>query len=443
MEDFIQENLQRLKKEDIKFLNMQFTDIQGIVKTLTLPSNRFEDALTEGVVFDGSSVAGYAQIEESDMRAVPDLSTFTVSPYSTGGKAARYICNIFNPDGTRFEGDPRYVLERNLKQLWDDGKDLNVGPEFEFFLFRRDEHGNVVNTPGDFAGYFDHTPNDTSARIRQEILLNLGALGYEPEAAHHEVAFGQHEIDLRYSTAMLMADRITVLKSVIKNAAENHGQFASFMPKPINGVNGSGMHIHQSIMTKDRKKNCFYEEKDKYGLSTMARQYTAGILKYISEGSPILASWVNSYKRLIPGYEAPVYISWANRNRTALIRVPAGMGMRKRIELRCPDPAGNPYLQFATVLGLGMRGIKEKLELPEPVEKNIFHMSEEEMKVEGIRSMPGSLGEALNNLSGSKIMKEILGDHVYSNFLTVKKKEWDEFRCHVTDWELKRYLNVL
>ena len=443
MEEDVKFALDRLKQDNIEFLQLQFMDIVGAVKTLTVPKNRFESALTEGVVFDGSSVAGYAQIEESDMRAVPDLSTFTVSPYSTGGKAARYICNIFNPDGTRFEGDPRFVLERNLKQLWDDGKDLNVGPEFEFFLFRRDEHGNVVNTPGDFAGYFDHTPNDTSARIRQEILLNLGALGYEPEAAHHEVAFGQHEIDLRYSTAMLMADRITVLKSVIKNAAENHGQFASFMPKPINGVNGSGMHIHQSIMTKDRKKNCFYEEKDKYGLSTMARQYTAGILKYISEGSPILASWVNSYKRLIPGYEAPVYISWANRNRTALIRVPAGMGMRKRIELRCPDPAGNPYLQFATVLGLGMRGIKEKLELPEPVEKNIFHMSEEEMKVEGIRSMPGSLGEALNNLSGSKIMKEILGDHVYSNFLTVKKKEWDEFRCHVTDWELKRYLNVL
>ena len=279
MEDHIQENLQRLKKENIKFLHMQFTDIQGIVKTLTLPENRFEDALTEGVVFDGSSVAGYAQIEESDMRAVPDLSTFTVSPYSTGGNAARYICNIFNSDGTRFEGDPRYVLEKNLKQLWEDGRDLNVGPEFEFFLFRKDEHGNVVNEPGDHAGYFDHTPNDTSAKIRQEILLNLGALGYEPEAAHHEVAFGQHEIDLRYTTALLMADRITVLKSVIKNAAENHGFFASFMPTPINGVNGSGMHIQQSIMTKDRKTNTFYDENDKYGLSKTARQYTAGILK--------------------------------------------------------------------------------------------------------------------------------------------------------------------
>lgn len=443
MEDQIQENLQRLKKENIKFLHMQFTDIQGIVKTLTLPENRFEDALTEGVVFDGSSVAGYAQIEESDMRAVPDLSTFTVSPYSTGGNAARYICNIFNPDGTRFEGDPRYVLEKNLKQLWEDGKDLNVGPEFEFFLFRKDEHGNVVNEPGDHAGYFDHTPNDTSAKIRQEILLNLGALGYEPEAAHHEVAFGQHEIDLRYTTALLMADRITVLKSVIKNAAENHGFFASFMPKPINGVNGSGMHIHQSIMTKDRKTNTFYDEKDKYGLSKTARQYTAGILKYVQDGSAILASWVNSYKRLIPGYEAPVYISWANRNRTALIRVPAGKGMRKRIELRCPDPAGNPYLQFATVVGLGMRGIKENLELPDPVEKNIFHMSDGEMSSAGIKSMPGSLGEALQNLSQSKIMKEILGDHVYNNFLTVKQREWDQFRCHVTEWELKRYLNIL
>ncbi|MCL4345144.1 MAG: type I glutamate--ammonia ligase [Candidatus Thermoplasmatota archaeon] len=443
MEDKIQVSLERLRKEQIDFLHMQFTDIQGIVKTVTLPKNRFEDALNEGVVFDGSSVAGYAQIEESDMRAVPDLDTYAVYPYSSQGNAARYICNIYSPDGTRFEGDPRYVLERNLKKVWEKNMEFFVGPEFEFFIFKRDSNGNPVNEPGDYGGYFDHTPNDQASQIRQEILTYLRLLGYEPEAAHHEVAWGQQEIDLRYAAAMTMADRITVLKSVIKNAAENHGLFASFMPKPINGVNGSGMHIHQSIMARDQKKNYFYDETNPYGLSEMARQYTAGILKYINEGSSVLASWVNSYKRLIPGYEAPVYISWANRNRTALVRIPAGKNMRKRIELRCPDPAGNPYLQFATVLGMGLKGIEEKLELPEPAERDIFHMTGEERIKNGIYSMPESLGEALHHLRSSSVMREILGEHVYNNFITVKQREWDDFRSRVTGWEVERYLNIL
>ncbi|MCL4322966.1 MAG: glutamine synthetase family protein [Candidatus Thermoplasmatota archaeon] len=443
MEDKIQVSLEKLRKEQIEFLYMQFTDILGRVKTLTLPKNRFEDALNEGVVFDGSSVAGYAQIEESDMRAVPDLDTYSVYPYSSQGNAARYLCNIYNPDGSRFPGDPRYVLERNLKKVWEKGMEFFVGPEFEFFLFKKDERGEPILEPSDHSGYFDHTPNDRAAHVRLEILTQLRVLGYEPEAAHHEVSFGQHEIDLRYSNAMLMADRITVLKSVIKNAAENQNLFASFMPKPLNGLNGSGMHVHQSLMGKDQKKNFFYDEKDKYGLSKVAKNYTAGILKNINQGSSILASTVNSYKRLIPGYEAPVYISWANKNRSALVRVPAGVGMRKRIELRCPDPSGNPYLQFATVLGMGLDGIENNYELPDPTEKDIFHMDAETRKREGIESMPESLGEAIHHLRGSKLMEQILGKHVYHNYLTVKQKEWDAFRSHVTEWEINRYLSTL
>ncbi|MGP6220279.1 type I glutamate--ammonia ligase [Caldiplasma sukawensis] len=448
MEDKIQISLERLRKEQIDFLHLQFTDIQGIVKTLTIPKNRFEDALSEGVVFDGSSVAGYAQIEESDMRAIPDLETYSVYPFSQGGNAARYICNIYNPDGSRFTGDPRYVLQRNLEQIHKENKEFYVGPEFEFFIFHKDEKGNPTNNPSDFNGYFDHTPNDSAAKIRQEILTQLRLMGYEPEAAHHEVAFGQQEVDLRYASALTMADRIITLKSLIKNIAENNNLYASFMPKPVNGVNGSGMHIHQSIMedTKDgKKKNLFYDENsgDSSGLSSYARMYTAGILENINSGTAILASWVNSYKRLIPGYEAPVYISWANKNRSALVRVPAGTGMKKRIELRCPDSAGNPYLQFATVLGMGMDGIKRKLELPPPIERDIFSMTKEERIKAGIGYLPESLGEALHHMRNSKLMKEILGDHVYENFLTVKQREWDAFRSHVTEWEIKRYLPFL
>ena len=444
MEDQVKEELERLKKADVEFLQLQFTDIVGTVKTLTVPKNRFEDALNEGVVFDGSSVAGYAQIEESDMRAVPEFSTFAILPYSgQTGKLARYICNAYSPDGKRFQGDPRFVLEKLLKKLWDQGQEFFVGPEFEFFLFKRDASGNPTSEPSDFGGYFDNTPMDLSSEVRQEILTDMRTLGFEPEAAHHEVAYGQQEIDLRYAPALLMADRISILKSIIKNVAQSHGLYASFMPKPLNGVNGSGMHIHQSIMLKDQKKNLFYEEKEKFGMSKMMRNYLGGILQNVSQGSAVLASWVNSYKRLIPGYEAPVYISWANKNRTALVRIPAGEGMRKRMELRCPDPAGNPYLQFATILGMGLDGIKKGLEPPEPVEKDIFHMTAEERKKIGVYAMPESLGEALHHMRESKLMREILGDHVYENFLTVKQKEWDAFRSHVMEWEVKRYLPIL
>ncbi len=444
MEDAVKSVMDRISSEKVSFLQMQFTDILGFVKTLTVPKNRFEGALTEGVVFDGSSVAGYAQIEESDMRAVPDLSTFTILPEENNSyRVGRFICDVHTPAGDRFPGDPRYILQSLLSKLHKEKKDFFVGPEFEFFLFKYDEHGNPTNEPVDFGGYFDNTPLDKASLIRMEILNELHKLGYQPEAAHHEVAFGQHEIDLRYASALVMADRVAMLKSIIKNIAQRYGYYATFMPKPINGVNGSGMHVHQSIMSSDEETNYFYEEKSKHGLSDLAMHYLAGVLSHVSEASAVLASWVNSYKRLIPGYEAPVYISWANKNRSALIRVPAGVGNRKRMELRCPDPAGNPYLQFAVILGMGLDGISRKLEPPEPVEKDIFHMTGEEREKLGIRSMPESLGEALHHFRESKLMRELMGPHIFENFAVVKQREWDAFRSFVTKWEVERYLPKL
>lgn len=444
MPNEIGEILNVLKSENVKFLQMQFSDLQGFIKTLTVPRNRFESALEEGVVFDGSSVAGYAQIEESDMRAVPDYSTYAILPdYGGSSKVARFVCNVHTPDGKRFQGDPRYILEKTVEKLHRADMEFYVGPEFEFFLFKRDENGNPTTIPSDYGGYFDNTPLDPANEIRQEILNDMLSLGFQPEAAHHEVAFGQHEIDLRYAPALQMADRVSMLKSIIKNRAQQHGLYATFMPKPINGVNGSGMHVHQSIMAKDESVNFFDDPSKKYGISDLGMHYLAGILKHINEGSAVLASWVNSYKRLIPGYEAPVYISWANKNRSALVRVPAGSGTRKRMELRCPDPAGNPYLQFSVILGMGMDGIDHKMDPPEPVERDIFHMSPEERKKFGIDSMPESLGEALHHMRNSTLMKKILGDHAFGNFLEVKQKEWDLFRSHVMEWEISRYLSRL
>lgn len=442
--DDVSSALKQLEKDGVSFLQLQFTDILGAVKTLTVPKNRFESALSEGVVFDGSSVAGYAQIEESDMRAMPDLSTYTVFPEGNGfSKTARYICRIQNPEGERFRGDPRYVLESVLERLHAKKMDFYVGPEFEFFIFRRDERGNPTNIPSDYGGYFDNTPLDAASEIRQDILMQLHNLGYQPEAAHHEVAYGQHEIDLRYAKALVMADRVAMLKNIIKNVAQKHGMYATFMPKPINGVNGSGMHVHQSIMNMEETANLFYDEKAQHGISELGIHYLGGILENVAQGSAILSSWVNSYKRLIPGYEAPVYISWANRNRTALVRVPAGVGMRKRMELRCPDSAGNPYLQFAIMLGMGLDGIERKLDPPEPVEKDIFQMTKEERSSHRIDTMPESLGEALHHFRNSKLMREILGEHIFNNFITVKQREWDAFRSHVTEWETNRYLPIL
>ncbi len=428
-------------KENLKYFYFQFTDIRGTVKSVMIPRNRLERVLEEGVLFDGSSILGYATIEESDMRAFPDYSSFEILPWTAdGGKAGRFVCSVMTPEGKPFDGDPRHVLKRQLEKLHKMGMEFFVGPEFEFFLLENKD-GKYV--PHDSAGYFDFGPLDKGELVKKEILLYLNQLNYDPEAAHHEVAPGQHEIDLRYSQALKMADKIITLKTAIKTVAMRHGLYATFMPKPIFGVNGTGMHVHQSIMNPEGTVNMFWDEKDTNGLSELAYHYLGGILKHAVEMSAIIASWVNSYKRLVPGYEAPVYISWANKNRSALVRVPAGTNLRKRFEFRAPDSAGNPYLQFAVLLASGLDGINKKIDPPEPVEQDIFHLTLEERKKLGIDSLPESLGEALHHLRNSQFMREVLGDHVYSNFIYIKQKEWDSFRSWVTDWEINNLLPIL
>jgi glutamine synthetase len=433
--------LERLKKEGIEFLQLQFTDLMGNVKSLTVPKNRFEDVIYNGIMFDGSSILGFKEIQNSDMKAVPELSSYILlSNENYAGKTVRFVCKIFNPDGTRFEGDPRYILERQVERLAKENKTYYVGPELEYFIFEQDEDGNPTVYPSDLGGYFDREPLDKSFTVKQEILQKLEAVNYYPEASHHEVAYGQHEIDVKYSTAVEMADRIIIIKSIVKETANAYGYHATFMPKPIKGINGNGMHVHQSIFSGD--ENLFYDERNKYGLSEYAMHYLGGILQYVPGAAPVLASTVNSYKRLIPGFEAPVYIAWANKNRSALIRVPHASPKGKRMELRFPDSAGNQYLQFAVILGMGLEGIENKIEPPEPVEKNIFEMSREERIKNGIKSMPGSLGQALDAFRESTLMKKILGDFMYDEFLKAKEKEWEDFRSHVTDWEIKKYLDL-
>ena len=439
-----EEVLKIIEKENIKFLQMQFTDILGNVKSVIIPSSKFNKAMDDGVIFDGSSIVGYATIEESDMRAMPDLSTFQILPWYDGNsKTARIICDAYNSNGEPFQGNPRQILKNIVKKANDLGYQFFTGPEFEFFLFELDDKGFPIPIPNDRGGYFDYTPVDKAEAIKKEILMYLDMMGYDPEASHHEVSPGQHEIDLRFAEAIKMADRITTLKALIKTIALKHGLFASFMPKPIFGVNGSGMHVHQSLMSMDQKTNFFYDPNKKYQLSDTALYYIGGILKHAKEISAVLNSSVNSYKRLVPGFEAPVYISWANMNRSALIRIPQGRGIKTRLELRNPDPAGNQYLQFSVMLAAGLDGIKKKIMPPEPVEKDIYHLTEKERKELGIENLPGSLGEALEIFRNSELMKETLGEHIFNHFYIVKKKEVDIYRAEVTEWEIKNLLPIL
>ncbi|NPA75692.1 MAG: glutamine synthetase [Euryarchaeota archaeon] len=434
------EVIERIKKEDVRYVHLQFMDILGQVKSVMIPASMLEKALSEGIVFDGSSIVGYATIDESDMRAIPDPRTLEIIPDDT--HSATIICDVYTSDGKRFPGDPRYVLQKILKEAESMGFGFYTGPEFEFFLLKMKD-GKPLLEPNDHAGYFDYGPIDQGERVRSEIIGILEGMGYNPEAAHHEVSPGQHEIDLRYDYALKIADRILTLKATIKSVSLRHGLYATFMPKPFYGINGTGMHVHQSLLSVDGEENKFYDPDERWELSELALHYIAGLLTHAEEMTAVLNSWVNSYKRLVPGYEAPVYISWANRNRSALIRVPAGRGMKTRMELRNPDPAGNPYLQFAVMLAAGLDGIKKKLEPPEPVEQNIFAMSEEERAKTGIKSLPESLGEALHHFSRSELMREVLGEHLFSHFLYVKRKEWEEYRAQVTRWELERLLPIL
>ncbi len=437
-----QEILQAVKKEGIKFIQMQFTDILGTVKNVTIPAAKFEKALNEGVFFDGSSVLGYATIEESDMRLKPDLDTFVVIPWLQDDLVtARIVCDVFDHEGNPFEGDPRAALRRMLDKVKKKGWIFNTAPEYEFFLLMLDEKGDSTTKPSDQGGYFD-LMRDRGDTVRKEIVNHLNAMGFIVEASHHEVAPGQHEIDLEYTNAMASADRVAMMKYVTKTIAYRHGLYATFMPKPIHGITGSGMHVHQSLTTLDGK-NIFHDSKGPYKISKNALYFIGGLLKYAKENCAILASSVNSYKRLVPGYEAPVYVSWANRNRSAYIRVPAGRESHTRIELRNPDPAGNPYLQFTVMLASGLKGIEDKIEPPEPVEKDIYHMGAEEREVLGIESLPENLGEALNYTRKSELIREALGDHLFNHFLYVKEKEWEDYRSHVSDWEINNLLPAL
>ncbi len=436
--------LVKVKQEGVHFIEMQFSDILGMVKSVTMPMTKLERAMEEGVFIDGSSILGYATIEESDMRANPILESFQIYPWTSNGsmKTARFMCTISDHSGNRFKGDPRWVLEKMIEKAKDKGFVFNVGPEFEFFLFNMDEKGNPIPEPSDNGGYFDLMPLDTGEMVRKDIMLNFDAMHFDMEASHHEVAPGQLEVDLRYQNALTMADRMMTLKLGVKTIAAQYGLYATFMPKPMFGVNGSGMHVHQSLSTVDGT-NVFDDPDGKFGLSDISMNFLAGLLAHAQDNCAILASHVNSYKRLVPGYEAPCYISWANMNRSALIRVPAGRGTRARVELRNPDPAGNPYLQFAVMLASGLDGMDKDLSPPKPVEKDIYHMTKDERKKLKIESLPENLGDALKKFSQSKLMKDTLGEHIFNHYIHIKGKEWDGYRTWVSDWEINHCLNVL
>ncbi len=443
MSDKAKEQVLKMAKDnDVKFIRLWFTDILGVLKSFAITIDELETALDEGMGFDGSSIQGYARIDESDMVAKPDPKTFQLLPWRPKENAvARMFADILEPDGTPYKGDPRWVLKKNLKKAQERGYTFNVGPELEYFYFKSPEG---KPEPLDRGGYFDLIPLDYATDLRRETILALEAMGIRVEYSHHEVAPSQHEIDLRYTDALSMADNAMTYRLVVKEVALRHGVYASFMPKPIFGQNGSGMHTHQSLFKGN--KNAFYDPKDEFHLSKIAKSYMAGILKHAKEISSINSQWVNSYKRLVPGYEAPVYIAWARRNRSSLVRVPMykpGKEKATRIELRCPDPACNPYLAFAVMLAAGLKGIEKGYELPPPVEEDIFEMSEKQRIERGIESLPGSLAEAIQYTEKSELVRETLGDHIFDKFIENKKIEWDHYRIHVSQFELERYLPIL
>ena len=434
--------LSQAKEQNVKFIRMWFTDILGFLKSFAITIGELERALEQGMGFDGSSIEGFVRIDESDMLAMPDPSTFQLLPWRPREHAAvaRMFCDIVRPGGEPFEGDPRFVLKRNLARAAELGYTYYVGPELEFFYFKNSE----TPEPLDHGGYFDLIPPDLASDFRRDTVLTLDEMGIEVEYSHHEVAPSQHEIDLRYTDALTMADNVMTYRTVVKQIAQKYGVYATFMPKPIFGVNGSGMHVHQSLFKGER--NAFFDKNGEYHLSKIAKYYLAGLLKHAPEITAVTSQWVNSYKRLVPGYEAPVYLSWARRNRSDLIRIPEyqpGRENATRIEFRSPDPACNPYLAFSVMLAAGLEGIEKKYDIPEPVEENVFEMTEEERKKRGINTLPGSLYEAITLTEQSEVVKKALGDHVFSSFIANKKVEWDRYRTQITDYELKRYLPIL
>ncbi|MCF7873195.1 MAG: glutamine synthetase family protein [Candidatus Omnitrophica bacterium] len=433
--------LKTVKEKDVKFIRLWFADITGQMKGFAVTKEELESALEEGMGFDGSSIKGFARIDESDMIAMPDPTTFRVLPYRPKEKAvAGMLCDILKPDQTPYEGDSRYILKTVLEKAKAKGYDFYIGPELEFFIFRNEKGTEIL----DEGGYFDITTLDSGNEVRREIILTLEQMGIHVEYSHHEVASSQHEIDLRYQEALSMADTMMLYRMVVKEIAQKHGYYATFMPKPIYGQNGSGMHVHQSLFKGE--KNAFFDPEDKYQLSKEAKAYIAGILKHAPELTFICNQWVNSYKRLVPGYEAPVYVCWARRNRSALVRVPMykpGKEKATRIEFRSPDPACNPYLASASMLAAGLKGIEENYSAVEPLEKDVYNLDSKEMNRLGVKCLPGSLIEAIEIAEKSNLLRETLGEHIYQNLIYAKKVEWDNYRKQVHGYELDAYLPTL
>ena len=433
--------LKIVKDHDVSFIQIWFTDVLGMLKGFAITPSELEGALAEGMGFDGSSIEGFARIEESDMVAMPDPATFEFLPWRPKERpVARMFCDILEPDGSPYEGDPRYVFKRVLAKAAEQGYTFYIGPELEYFYFENNEAPKII----DKGGYFDTPPLDTAGTLRRDTIFALQEMGVEVEYSHHEVAPSQHEIDLRYDEGLKMAEKAATLRIAVKEIARQHGVYATFMPKPIFGENGSGMHTHQSLFKGN--VNAFYDASDKYHLSAMAKSYIAGIMEHAREMALVTNQWVNSYKRLVPGYEAPVYVAWARRNRSTMVRVPMykpGKELATRIEFRSPDPACNLYLAFAAMLAAGLKGVEENYQLPEPVEEDIYEMDEVARERAGITSLPGSLFEAIQEMEQSELMRETLGDHIFNKLIHNKKIEWDRFRTHVSVYEIDNYLPIL
>lgn len=441
MKDYTRDDIVRLvKEEDVEFIRLQFTDMFGQLKNIAITANQLDKALDNKCMFDGSSIDGFVGIEESDMYLHPDFSTLEIFPWRPQqGKVARLICDVYRPNGEPFEGDPRYILKRAVKEAEDMGYKFEVGPECEFFLFHTDENGMPTTLTHEKAGYFDLGPLDLGENARRDMVLTLEDMGFVIEASHHEVAPAQHEIDFKYDEALATADNIMTFKLAVKTIAKRHGLHATFMPKPKYGVNGSGMHINMSLFRDG--KNIFDDPSDKLGLSQEAYYFIGGIIRHMKGMTAVTNPLVNSYKRLVPGFEAPVHIAWSGTNRSPLIRIPSTRGEGTRIELRCPDPSANPYLALAVCLRAGLDGIVNKIQPPASVDCNIFAMSEEEKKKLGIEAIPGTLIEAVGELEKDELVRETLGRHVSEKYIEAKKAEWADYRSQVTDWEINQYLN--
>ena len=440
MSEKIEAILRKVNDEDIRVIHLWFSDILGKIKGFAITQRELENSFLQGLGFDGSSIEGFARIHESDLMAHPDPDSFAMLPKRNNYNAARMICDLKTPNGNPYEGDPRYILRRNLQKAKDKGYECYIGPELEFFLFNNDAEAGIL----DQGGYFDASIYEAGTIIRQKAIFALEEMGIEVEYSHHEVASSQHEIDLRYAEALKMADRCLTYRFIVKEIAREEGYYATFMPKPIFGENGNGMHVHQSLFVGD--KNAFYDKNAPYNLSQTARHYVGGLLKHVGEITSLLNQTVNSYKRLVGGYEAPVYICWGQMNRSALVRIPRirlGYENSTRVELRSPDPVANPYLAFATMLAAGLKGIDEKINPPEPMEEDIFNFSDEELKDKDINLLPSNLLEAIEATEKSELAREALGDHVFEKFIENKKIEWDKWRMQVTDYEIKRYLPIL